>query len=94
MEYSFYFIEPYYLHDGCEKGRSCSNGKACDAEAENRCSKGCSFAECLQIAREENADGFAFRSNLTDPTCSMCTTKQLEYLENVTGSGVYINQGK
>ena len=59
--YSFlHFKEPYYLYDGCARGVDCGGrGKTCIAD--NQCTGGCSFAECLQRARSINADGFSFK---------------------------------
>ena len=87
------FAEPYYLYDGCEKGRACGNGKSCLGI--NKCPNGCSFAECLQRIKLENADGFAFRAmDLPDPMCRICTNNQLTYLEPNDHTGVYRKKGK
>ena len=68
------FSAPYKLHEGCERGISCENGKSCPYE-DNKCPTGCSFAECLQRAKLDNVEGFAFRGASVSPWegfCKMC----------------------
>ena len=73
-------------------GGTCDNAKICLAS--NECPTGCSFVECLRRAKLENADGFSYRDmNSTAPTCSLCTSDQLKYLDSTTDGGVYRKQG-
>jgi len=90
-----YFTDPYNLHAGCKRGRTCKYGKSCVAV--NRCPEGCAFSECLQHARSINADGFSFRGmgfSEPEPFCKICTKAQLNELETLQNSGVYMKKGK
>ena len=92
--YLKHFTDSYSLYAGCERGRAC-DGKSCVAE--NKCPQGCAFSECLQHARAGNADGFSFRGMgfaEHEPFCKICTRKQLDALETLRYSGVYIKKGK
>ena len=73
-------------------GGTCDYAKMCLAS--NECPTGCSFVECLRRVKLENADGFSFR-HMTSiaPTCSLCTSDQLKYLDSTTDGGVYRKQG-
>lgn len=75
------------------RGKYCGMGKYCNGE--NKCPQGCYFAECLQHARSNNADGFSFRGvDFTDPFCNICQIDQLNNLPETDDSTVYKKRGK
>ena len=78
---------------GCKRDALCENGKSCFAD--NECPTGCSFAECLQRAKQVNANGFSFRSiRFPYPFCKICTEKTLKKPQSADNSGIYVQKGK
>ena len=80
---------------GCETLGGCGiSGMSCLAE--NVCPGGCSFAECLQRSKLENAEGFSYRNigSLDELFCKICTKDQLKNPVPTPNSGIYRKIGK
>ena len=74
---------------GCKYGKSCSNGEGRRCLSATKCSV-CSFGQCFQHAKAENAAGLAFSDS---GSCKMCSSAQLDELVSDNGWGVYSRNG-
>lgn len=71
----------YQLISGCEPGIQCSSPRACGTPVTcNGCDgRGCtcSLEDCMAVAIQNNAAGFAYNTNSAGDWCNMCTATQL-----------------
>ena len=90
--YNHILAAGYEFIAGCEKGGDCSSGQYCNGKS-IKC-WACSFEECLDYARSDNADGFSYGQATSNRLCSFCTKNELSNLGAESNWGVYAKPGK
>ena len=81
------FTDPYEFEAGCERGRSCNDGHICVSK--EKCAS-CSFGECVQHAKYDNAEGFAYSSA---KICRLCLKGHPIHILPNENWGVYTKRG-
>ena len=91
----------YEFVAGCERGTDCSRGYrggyiGCNGDSGPHCntnSTSCSFEDCVEHARSDNADGFVYGEAIRGGDCYMCTKDGLENRNHENNYGVYRKTG-
>ena len=93
-DFSLFPDDSYRYHSGCVEGRECTDGTYCGAYiSSDECATGCSFEECLALAKERSSYGFGYRST-GGRWCRMCDQSAVSSSTNYMDWGIYTIIGK